>query len=171
MNMPDQVLICEHLKTILEAAAWRSLDEPTVFTAMTLWDPETQALPLITILPRIEKSAGKRYGKTQVDMPVEITALVPLAVGDSAIMGLAVADEIAAHIFRAFKNDWESFPDSFEDIDYVDGGIISYPDELNPQMLTAGVTLSIKYTKTPFPDILTTVSVGAFQTEETLKGY
>lgn len=167
INLPQKT-ICEHLWSILEHASWESLVEPTIFLGLTLWDPDKQSLPLITILPRIEKAKGNRYGKIECDFPIEITALIPMAYGDDAMIGVIVAEEIARHIFGARKEDWESFPDSMIDIIYVDGGIINYPDELNPQMLTAGITINVLYEKHPFP-FTEEIMTGRLQTTAKIK--
>ena len=164
----DQTIICDHLEEILTNAVWQTIKEPSIFTGLSLWDPENQPLPVITILPRIEKALGKRYGKVQVELPVEITALVPLDKGQSAMIGVVVAEEIAMHIFRAKEHNWGEFPESLDDIDYSDGGIIDYPDELNPQMVSCGITINVKYTKTPFPYTFK-ASVGNFAVKESLK--
>jgi hypothetical protein len=142
-----QERICLHLKTILETAVWINVSAPPVFLGMTLWDPSVQSLPLITIVPRMEKATDPRYGRFQCELPVEITALLPMENGENPMKGVVIADEIADHIFAARQSNWEGFPEELIDINYLEGGIVSYPDELNPQLLTAGITIQVKYEK------------------------
>lgn len=168
MAKSPQERICDHIKSILENSDWQNLDSPEVFLGLTLWDPENQKLPLITIIPRIEKATGQRYGNIECELPIEITVLIPMANGQDTMIGLAVANEITACVFRARENNWAGYPDHLIDIIYVDGGIISYPDEINPQLLTAGITINAVYEKKPYPYTFG-LDTGKFRIENSLK--
>lgn len=167
--------IVDHIADILEERTWTTMTAPTIHKALTLWDPSTQTIPLITVLPRIESASEDRYGQIECELPVEITAIVPVPEGESAMIGLQVAKEIQYNLFRVNTEGdaLEGYPEEATGMRYVDGGIISYPDELNPQMLTAGITVMVKYetdTNNPYQQEQISPTVGRFSTTATIKG-
>ena len=148
-SIPEK--ICDHLQTILQAVEWESLTEPDIYQGLAIWDPETQGLPLITILPEIEKATEDRYGNVKCEMMIDIKALIPCDIGATAIHGLMVAHEIRLNVFESKKNNWESFPEELINLRYVEGGVTKYPDEMNPQLLQAGITISVLYEVDLYP--------------------
>lgn len=138
-------LICDQLEELFESHQWLSLTEPAIHQGLTLWNPDTNTLPLITIIPRLGKNEADRYGSITCAQPVEITALIPLAVGASAMIGQAVVAEMIKVIFRNRQHGWHGFPDELSGIKLLEHGIVQYPDEINPQMVSVGITLEITY--------------------------
>jgi hypothetical protein len=138
-------LICDQIQGLFEAHAWQSLNSPEIYQGLSIWDPDNQNLPLITILPRMARVETNRYGECDCSQSVEITALIPLAVGASAMIGQAVVAEIIKAVFAPRQHDWFGFPDEMHGIKLTEAGIIQYPSEMNPQMVSAGVTLEINY--------------------------
>jgi len=153
-------LIIDQIEAILEAATWVNITTPDIFKGLTIWDPATQPLPLITIIPRPEKADTDKYGGVSCTKNIEITALIPMDTAeapiypaDTAMVGEAVAMEIRALIFGSRVNGkWAGFPDELTNIRYVEGGVFAYPDELNPQLMSAGITIEVKYDVELYPD-------------------
>lgn len=146
-------LICDQLEELFESHQWLSLTEPEIYQGLTLWNPETQTLPLITIIPRLGKNNNDLYGNILCMQGVEITALMPLAVGASAMIGQAVVAEMIQVVFRNRQHGWHGFPDELSGIKLLEHGIVQYPDEINPQMVSAGITLEITYEMELFHDV------------------
>ena len=138
-------LICDQIQTLFEGQDWLSLNDPSIFQGLSLWDPATQTLPLITILPRLAKVETDRYGEIECSQPIEITALIPLSAGQSASIANAVVAEMIKAVFLPRQHNWHGFPDEMSGIKLLEAGIVQYPDELNPQMVSAGITLETQY--------------------------
>jgi hypothetical protein len=139
-------LICDQLEGLFEARTWKNLNSPTIYQGLTLWNPETNTLPLITIIPRQAKMDTNKYGEVDALQGIEITALIPLPVGDSALIGEAVTRELIETIFLSrIDGKWTTFPDQLSGIKLLDAGIVQYPSEINPQMVQAGITVEVSY--------------------------
>jgi hypothetical protein len=139
-------LICDQLEGLYEARTWKNLDSPEIYQGLSLWDPETHNLPLITILPRQARIEANGYAEVDAVQNIEITALIPLPIGESAMIGEAVTKELIETIFLARINGkWATFPEQMSGIKLIDAGIAQYPSEINPQMIQAGITIEVDY--------------------------
>lgn len=136
--------IIETLQDRLKVYDWQVFD-PVIWVGRSIFDSETEQLPVVTILPRPEESEGTRYGTNYIAMPIDMSALISLQDGQQAsAIGESVFGELHS---AAFSGDGTIIPvndDNFS-LTYSGGGIVEYPDELGPAVITIGLTLHVTY--------------------------
>ena len=144
MSQTIREQIISALQTRLENYAWTAWD-PSVFVGRSVFDPDTDAdrLPVLTILPGVEDSTRTKYRTDQITMPLDLSGLVSLE--DSADV-----TELCEPVFgemkkAAFNGGAILIGTDYFTLEYRGGGIITYPGELGPAIVTIGVTLAITY--------------------------
>lgn len=116
---------------------------PEVFTGRTIFDPDQDSLPVLTIVPGVEESERTRYRTDYITMPVEISGLVSL---DDGADVYEICEPIFAEIRKAiFDGGQIEIGDDHYDITYRGGGIAEYPTETGPAIVTIGVSIAIEY--------------------------
>ena len=145
-------LICDQIQGLFEARTWQTLNTPSIFQGLSLYAPDVQSLPLITILPRLAKVESFEYGEIICSQAIEITALIPHDSGESESIGNAVAAEMIEAIYLTRINGkWSTFPGAVIDLKLLEFGINQYPDQMNPQLMQAGITIDVLYELELYP--------------------
>lgn len=134
----------------LEAYDWQQW-QPEIFTGRNMFDPEADALPVLTIIPSAEEAEQTRYGTDLVTMQIDVSGLVSLPDEKTVSEDCEpVFGEIRKACFDGGTIDL-TFGEGADEItnyyklQYTGGGIIDYPSELGPAIVTIGVTLAITY--------------------------
>lgn len=132
------------LKTRLENYSWTVLESPSVFAGRTRFDPEEDPLPIITIIAGTEDGTEQTAYKTNFrTMPLEVTALISLEDSKEAFdIGESVFGELEKACFSGGPLIIGEDSYFFES---RGGGIVDYPDQLGPAMLTITVSLELPY--------------------------
>ena len=123
-----------------------------VYQGRTIFDPDVDRLPLVTIVAGVETSARTAYRTNSREMPVEVSALISLG-GDNDT-GVetykdvtAACEPIYGQIEQAcFHGGSEiKIGDDYYQIEFRGGGIVDYPSEPGPAIVTVGVSLAVTY--------------------------
>jgi len=139
---------------ILEAlqARMERVYPDNVYIGRTIFDPEVDPLPLATIVAGTETSTRTAYRLNQREMPVEVSALISLGgdndTGVETYKDVTEACEpIYGQIEEACFNGGSSIEigDNHYPIEFRGGGIIDYPSEPGPAIVTVGVSLAVTY--------------------------
>lgn len=115
-----------------------------VFLGRSTFDPDTDPLPLITIVPGVEDSSVTKYGTDERTMPVEVSALISLSDGADVT---EICEPIYAEIHQAvfFDGFQIQLGSDYFNIEFRGGGIVEYPTETGPAIVTVGISLDIAY--------------------------
>jgi len=145
--------LINELKTRLETYTWSVLESPEVFTGRTRFDPDEDPLPLITIVAGIEDGTEQTAYQTNFrTMPLDVSALI--SIEDAKEAG-DIGEDVFGELEKAcFFGGPLTIADENYFLDFKGGGIVDYPDQLGPAMLTITVALELAY-ETGFgqPDI------------------
>ena len=150
MSQTIREQIISALQTRLENYAWTSWD-PSVFAGRSVFDPDvdTDRLPVLTILPSVEDSTRTKYRTDQITMQVDLSGLVSLEDGAEVYEHCEpVFGELRKACFYVSATDSSGaiqIGTDYFTLEYRGGGIITYPGELGPAIVTVGVTLAITY--------------------------
>ncbi len=130
------------LQTTLQDYPWHQVTPEAVHIGRTSFDPDTDTLPLITIVPGLETSDVTRYRTNECVMPIGVSALVSTDGGGGAsIIGEAVFGEL----HKALFSNLNALMD-LGSISYTGGGIAEYPDTpAGKAIITIGVNLDVHY--------------------------
>jgi len=144
--METRQTILEKLRDRLESHSWQTFG-PTVFVGRTIFDPDSDPLPVLTIVPGLESSERTRYGADRIDMPCEVSALVSLKDGrDVTELCEPIFAEIKQALFAPGQIEVESGDDpQYVSITYVGGGIADYPGEIGPAIVTIVVQVRLHF--------------------------
>ena len=138
--------LLEALKTRLES---QIADD--VHIGRTIFDPDYDKLPLVTILARTETSSRTAYNTNRREMPIDIAYLVSFG-GDQD-----TGKETYKDVFEAcepvygtlekacFHGGQIQIGNNFYSIEFRGGGISDYPSEPGPAVVTVGVSLAVTY--------------------------
>ena len=142
MSQTIREQIIAALQTRLENYAWEMWN-PEIYVGRSIFDPDTDPLPVLTILPSVEEAARTRYGTDQITMQVDLSGLVSLADGASVTED---CEPIFGEMRKAaFSGGEIQIGNDYVAMAYTGGGIMDYPSELGPAIVTIGVTLAITY--------------------------
>jgi hypothetical protein len=143
------------LKTALDGFSWTvfgfeeedppsSPIQPSVYRGLIVFDPDTTPPPLVAIVPKPELSSRTKYGSTLNRMPVDVSAVVALStVSPSADNPSEKGEEVFGELVEAiFSSSWST---EVSDVTYDGGGIDSYPDRKNSEILVVGASITIEY--------------------------
>ena len=122
----------------LEAGTYVELHGAQVFRGRQLFDPDTEDLPLIAVLPRMEDAERTQYGATRCRMPVDVSCLVRIGAANVSILAEAALGEL-------IKAALASLPADADDMIYTGGGVEQYPDLLGQVVLMVGITIRVEY--------------------------
>ena len=129
------------LHAYLEAYNWQTF-QPEVHLGRSVFDPDRDPLPVLTILPG-QETAEHRYGYDQITLDIGISALVSLANGQDI---LEICEPVFAEIKTALFTGILQVMDEQFTLQYTSGGISDYPPELGPFVATIGVNAQLQYT-------------------------
>lgn len=132
--------IIQALENRLAAYTWIEID-PEVSTGRVIFDPDTDPLPVITIVAGVETSERTRYGSDKRTMPVDVSALISISDAKDAF---EIGEPALGELHKACFHGGElPVGDDFVSLAYTGGGIVDYPGELGPAIITIAVTLSV----------------------------
>lgn len=136
--------LVEAIQSRLYSYAWGSFAPAGVYLGRSIFDTDSDPLPLITIVPGVEDSEVSRYGTDLRIMPVDISAIISL---DDGADVTAVCEPIYAEVHKAVFNDGNQIQigSDYFSIEFRGGGIVEYPAETGPAVVTVGVSLEITY--------------------------
>jgi hypothetical protein len=129
---------------------WTAITTPSIFIGRSIFDPEVDEMPLVTMLAGQEDSERTRYGIDSITMPVSVSCLISLEDG-------AAVDSIAEPVFGEMKEALFAggpidlgFEDSGEEVEafpfvYAGGGLVDYPSELGPAIINITISAVVKY--------------------------
>jgi len=136
--------IIETLRERLATYDWQVFD-PTIWVGRSTFDPESERLPVVTLLPGQEESEPTPYGADHITMPVDVSALVSLEDGQEAsTYGEPVFGELRKAVFSG-NGIYIAYGEEYFSLSYGGGGIVGYPDELGPAVITVGLNLQVIY--------------------------
>lgn len=155
MEQTTRERIAYALRDRLAAYPWETW-QPDVYVGRSVFDPDQDPMPVLTIVPGVENAEQSRYGTDLVDLTLDLSALVSLADGQDVT---AQCEPIFGEIRRAcFAGGAISLDHTYTDdggaeqtatnhyaLQYRGGGILDYPAELGPALVTVGVTLATTY--------------------------
>jgi hypothetical protein len=138
--------IIEGFAAHFAAYGWQSASFAAVYVGRIVFDPDTDPLPLITILPRPDETASTLYGTDSNTMPMDVTAVLRLEAPDGVALtatdlGEPVKGELQAAAFAIPT----ALADLVERIEYRGGGIDDYPDTLGQSTFTVSLSLAVVY--------------------------
>lgn len=141
---PIRLRLATAIKERFEDATFETFTPSNVFLGRSIFDPDSDPLPLITIVPGVEDSNVTRYRTDQRTMPVEISALVSLNDGADVT---EICEPIYAEMHKVlFFNGFQiQLGSDYFSMEFRGGGIIEYPAETGPSVVTVGVSLEITY--------------------------
>ncbi len=144
--MDARQTILEKLRDRLEAHSWEAF-APTVFVGRTIFDPDSDPLPVLTIVPGLETSEPTRYGADRIDMPCDVSALVSLKDGQEVTeLCEPIFAEIKSALFGPGQIEIASGEDpQYVSITYAGGGIADYPSEIGPSTVTIVVQARLRF--------------------------
>lgn len=138
--------IIEAFAAHLAAASWQSAPFAAVYVGRAVFDPDTDPLPLITILPRPDETEATRYGTDSNTMQLDVSALLRL---ESPGDGIPTATEIGEPVKGELQATAFAIPsalaDMVERIEYRGGGVDDYPDTLGQSTFTVSLSLAVVY--------------------------
>lgn len=123
-----------------------------VYIGRTIFDPEVDRLPLATIVAGTETSTRTAYRTNQREMPIEVSALISLG-GDND-SGVATYKDVTAACEPIYGQMEQScfdggsqiqIGDDYFTLEFRGGGIVEYPSEPGPAIVTVGVSLAVTY--------------------------
>ena len=142
MSQTIREQIIAALETRLKNYNWQQWD-PDIFVGRSVFDPDVDPLPVLTILPSVEEAARTRYGTDQITMQVNLSGIVSLADGASVTED---CEPIFGEMRKAaFSGGEIQIGTDYVAMAYTGGGIMDYPSELGPAIVTIGVILAITY--------------------------
>ena len=130
--------IIQAIVTNLEGGTYTILDDAVVYRGRQLFDPDTEELPLITVLPRLEDAERTQYGTSLCRMPIDISCLV-------RIDGRNVSTLAESALGELIKSAMSSLPSDADDVTYTGGGVEQYPDVMGQKVLMVGITIRVEY--------------------------
>lgn len=139
--------IIEAFAAHLAATSWQSAPFAAVYIGRVVFDPDTDPLPLITILPRPDETDATLYGTDSNTMPLDVTAVLRLEAPDGGVastateIGEPVKGELQATAFAIPT----ALADMVERIEYRGGGVDDYPDTLGQSTFTVSLSLAVVY--------------------------
>ena len=133
--------------------AWTTLTDVGIFRGRSIFDPANpdEQLPLITILPGQEESTRTKYGTDDRNTQVSITCLMSLEDGTEVdALCEPVFGEMQAALFGEGpiiidEGDSTAVDDREVAFQYRGGGIVEYPQELGPAIITITITAEFAY--------------------------
>lgn len=138
--------IIEGFAAHLSAWSWQSAPFAAVHTGRTVFDPELDPLPLITILPRPDESTATVYGMDSNTMLLDVSALLRLEAPDGvAANATEVGEPVKGEMQAASFAIPTALADMVERIEYRGGGIDDYPSDLGQTIITVGLSLAVVY--------------------------
>lgn len=128
------------LRDYLEAYAWTTWS-PSVHLGRSVFDPDADPLPVLTILPG-QESVEPRYGADRLNLPLDVSALISFADGQDLLEDCeAVLAQIKTALFAA------PIPlgDHLISLRYAGGGLQNYPAELGPHVAVIALRAEWSY--------------------------
>ena len=129
------------LHAYLESYSWQSFS-PVVHLGRSVFDPERDPLPVLTILPG-QETAEHRYGYDQITLDIGVSALVSLKDGQDI---LEICEPVFAELKTALFTGVLTVVEEQFTLSYTSGGISDYPPELGPYVATIGINAQLQYT-------------------------
>lgn len=123
-----------------------------VHVGRTIFDPSVDRLPLVTIVAGVETSSKTAYKLNRREMPIEVSALISLGGdNDSGVKTYKYVTEACEPIYGQMEqacfyggSDIQ-IGDNYYPIEFRGGGIIDYPSDPGPAIVTVGVSLAVTY--------------------------
>ena len=141
MTIRQQIL--QKLQERLDQYNWDAWQPEEVHLGRTIFDPDNDPLPLLTIVAGTETSNRTAYRTNQREMPVEVSGLVSLANGaDVSEFCEPIYGEIEKGCFHGGAI---QIGDDYFTIEFRGGGIVDYPSDPGPAVVTVGVSLAVTY--------------------------
>lgn len=141
MAVSARMQILEALRDHLDQYPWRTF-VPAVYLGRSIFDPDDDPLPVLTIMPG-QETAESVYQGSLVTLSVDVSILLSLQDGQEVLSVCEpVLSEIKTALFaQSITVSTELFP-----LTYIGGGITDYPSELGPFIATIGVQAQVQYT-------------------------
>ncbi|WP_028575029.1 hypothetical protein [Desulfonatronovibrio hydrogenovorans] len=140
MTVRQQII--ETLKARLQSYSWAEF-EPEIHAGRTIFDPDEDPLPVVTIVAGTETSERTRYGTDLRTMQIDVSALLSLADGKEAF---DIGEPAFGELHKACFDGGEiQIGDDYVALIYTGGGIVDYPSELGPALITIAVTITVTF--------------------------
>ncbi len=142
--------LIEAMRERIEEYSWQTID-PDVHVGRTIFNPDDDPLPIVTVVAGLEDSERTRYGTDRRTMSLDISALVSL---DNGADTTEACEPIFGDLHKAVFNGGELALTSGEgeaervdyfSIEYRGGGIVDYPGAPGPAIVTIAVSVAVSF--------------------------
>ena len=114
-----------------------------VHIGRTMFDPDVDRLPLLTVVAGTDTSNRSAYRTNQREMQVDVSGIVSL---DDGADVTELCEPIYGEIEKACFHGGEiQIGDNYYSIEFRGGGIVDYPSDPGPALVTVGVSLAVTY--------------------------
>lgn len=132
--------IIQELMTALQAFSFASVPGASFYRGRLTFNPVSEPPPIITVIPRPESVNPQPYGADNMSMPIDVFCIARMAASDSASsLGEAILGELVQCIYGGISDTWANM------IQYTEGGIDDYPDELGEKIVTVFTRFDVEY--------------------------
>ena len=135
--------ILQSLQARLQQYNFSTWTPEDVHVGRVMFDPDVDRLPLLTVVAGTDTSNRSAYRTNQREMPIDVSGIVSLEDGADVT---ELCEPIYGEIEKACFNGGEiQIGENYFTIEFRGGGIVDYPSDPGPALVTIGVSLAVTY--------------------------